>query len=479
VTRRYFGTDGIRGRVGEPTVNPDFVLKLGWAAGHVLGNGHGKVLIGKDTRISGYMFESALESGLVAAGLDVRLLGPMPTPGVAYLTRTFRAVAGIVITASHNPYQDNGIKFFSAEGDKLPDEVELAIEEQIDLPLRIRDPAMIGKVKRVDDASGRYIEFCKSTVPFAMSLRGLKLVVDCANGATYNVAPYVFEELGASVVRIGTEPDGLNINRGVGSTKPETLCETVVQEGADLGIAFDGDGDRVLMVDAKGRLVDGDELIYVIAKSRQEAGTLRGDVVGTVMSNLGLEHALQRLGVGFARTKVGDRYIMERLKEGFGILGGEPSGHIICRDRTSTGDGIVAALQVLAAIDAFGAPLDELCREVEKYPQVLLNVHLATRDGVHAGDARDGEDRSASGTPAEGAGADLGLAKRRDLMALPAVRSAVSAAEQQLDGRGRVLLRPSGTEPLLRVMVEGQDARLVSALAEQLAQVVRAHAAAL
>jgi phosphoglucosamine mutase len=445
VTRRYFGTDGIRGRVGEPMISPDFVLKLGWAAGHVLGNGHGKVLIGKDTRISGYMFESALESGLVAAGLDVRLLGPMPTPGVAYLTRTFRAVAGIVITASHNPYQDNGIKFFSAEGDKLPDEVELAIEEQIDLPLRIRDPAKIGKVKRIDDAHGRYIEFCKSTIPFAMSLKGVKLVVDCANGATYNIAPYVFEELGASVVRVGTEPDGLNINRGVGSTKPEILCQTVVQEGADLGIAFDGDGDRVLMVDAKGRLVDGDELIYVIAKSRQDAGTLRGEVVGTVMSNLGLEHALQRLGVGFARTKVGDRYIMERLKQGLGVLGGEPSGHIICRDRTSTGDGIVAALQVLAAIDGFGTPLADLCGEVEKYPQVLLNVRLA---------------------------------ERRDLMGLPAIQSAVLAAEHELSGRGRVLLRPSGTEPLLRVMVEGQDAGLVSALAEQLAQVVREHAGA-
>ena len=445
MTRRYFGTDGIRGRVGEPMISPDFVLKLGWAAGHVLGNGHGKVLIGKDTRISGYMFESALESGLVAAGLDVRLLGPMPTPGVAYLTRTFRAVAGIVITASHNPYQDNGIKFFSADGDKLPDEVELAIEEQIDLPLRIRDPAKIGKVKRIDDAHGRYIEFCKSTIPFAMSLKGLKLVVDCANGATYNIAPYVFEELGASVVRVGTEPDGLNINRGVGSTKPETLCQTVVQEGADLGIAFDGDGDRVLMVDAKGRLVDGDELIYVIAKSRQDAGTLRGEVVGTVMSNLGLEHALQRLGVGFARTKVGDRYIMERLKQGLRRprrralrahhlpRPHQHRGRHRCRP---AGPGGHRRLR---------HPPGDLCGEVEKYPQVLLNVRLA---------------------------------ERRDLMGLPAIQSAVLAAEQELSGRGRVLLRPSGTEPLLRVMVEGQDAGLVSALAEQLAQVVREHAGA-
>ena len=451
MTRRYFGTDGIRGRVGVATVSPDFVLKLGWAAGLVLGGGRGgKVLIGKDTRISGYMFESALEAGLVAAGLDVRLLGPMPTPGVAYLTRTFRAVAGIVITASHNPYQDNGIKFFSADGDKLQDAVELAIEDRIDLPMEIHDPAAIGKVKRIDDASGRYIEFCKSTVPFAMSLKGMKLVVDCANGATYNIAPYVFEELGATVVRIGTEPNGFNINLDVGSTKPEVLCRTVVQEGADLGIAFDGDGDRVLMVDAKGRLVDGDELIYIIAKSRQDLGTLHGEVVGTVMSNLGLEHALQRLGVSFARTQVGDRYIMERLKQGLGVLGGEPSGHIICRDRTSTGDGIVAALQVLAAIDGFGAPLDALSGEVEKYPQVLLNVHLGER----------GPDAVAA----------------RDITGLAAVQSAVLAAEQELAGRGRILLRPSGTEPLLRVMVEGQDGLLVRALAEQLVEVVREQA---
>jgi len=407
------------------------------------GPDHAKVLIGKDTRVSGYLLESALEAGLSAAGVDIRLLGPMPTPAIAYLTRTARASAGIVISASHNPFEDNGIKFFSAEGTKLPDEVENAIELAMHEPMTTVSSAQLGKVKRYPDAAGRYIEFCKSTVPFAMSLRGLKLVVDCANGATYNVAPSVFEELGASVVRLGTEPDGLNINRGVGSTKPETLCETVAREGADLGIAFDGDGDRVLMVDGKGRLVDGDELIYIIAKSRQEAGTLRGEVVGTVMSNLGLEHALQRLGVGFARTRVGDRYIMERLKQGLGILGGEPSGHIICRDRTSTGDGIVAALQVLAAIDGFGVPLDELCGEVEKYPQVLLNVKLA---------------------------------ERRDLMGLPAIQSAVAAAERELDGRGRVLLRPSGTEPLLRVMVEGQDARLVTALAEQLAKVVREQA---
>jgi phosphoglucosamine mutase len=474
VTRRYFGTDGIRGRVGAGAVSPDFVLKLGWAAGHVIGGGRGgKILIGKDTRISGYMFESALESGLVAAGMDVRLLGPMPTPGVAYLTRTFRAVGGIVITASHNPYEDNGIKFFSADGDKLPDSVELAIEDQIDRPMHIADPAKIGKVKRIDDANGRYIEFCKSTVPFDMSLRGLKLVVDCANGATYNVAPYVFEELGASVVRIGTEPDGLNINRDVGSTKPQVLCRTVVEQGADLGIAFDGDGDRVLMVDAKGRLVDGDELIYIIAKSRQEAGTLRGDVVGTVMSNLGLEHALRRLGIGFVRTRVGDRYVMERLKQGLGVLGGEPSGHIICRDRTSTGDGIVAALQVLAALDGAGTTLDELSAEVEKYPQVLLNVRLAARDGGHAGGA--GADPGAAGH-AGGTGARSGAAVGRDLMSLPVILQAVGAAEQELNGRGRVLLRASGTEPLLRIMVEGQDGALVNALAEQLARIVREQA---
>ena len=439
--RKYFGTDGIRGTVGEANISPDFVLKLGWAAGRVLGSGRGStILIGKDTRISGYMFESALEAGLVAAGVNIRLLGPMSTPGVAYLTRTFRACAGIVITASHNPYQDNGIKFFSADGDKLPDEVELAIEAQLDQPLTTVDAAALGKVKRVEDAVGRYIEFCKSTIPAAMNFRGIKLVVDCANGATYNTAPHVFEELGATVVAMGVEPDGLNINRDVGSTTPAALCQAVVREGAAMGIAFDGDGDRVLMVNSRGELVDGDQLLYIIARSRLDAGTLRGDVVGTLMSNLGFEHALNRFGIGFVRTAVGDRYIMEQLKRTEGILGGEPSGHIICRDRTSTGDGIVAALQVLAALNRLGATLDELCAEVELYPQVLINIRLS---------------------------------ERSDLVNRPAVQDAVYVAERELAGRGRVLLRASGTEPLVRVMVEGADGTQVQALAERLAAVVR------
>ncbi|MFD2110997.1 phosphoglucosamine mutase [Thiorhodococcus fuscus] len=438
--RRYFGTDGIRGRVGEGHITPDFVLKLGWAAGRVLGNGRGKILIGKDTRISGYMFESALEAGLVAAGVNIRLLGPMTTPGVAYLTRAFRASAGIVITASHNPYQDNGIKFFSSDGDKLPDEVEMAIEAELECPLRTVDSSALGKAKRVEDANGRYIEFCKSTIPSSMNFRGLKIVVDCANGATYNTAPHVLEELGASVVSIGTEPDGFNINRDVGSTEPGALCATVVAEGADLGIAFDGDGDRVLMVDARGRLIDGDRLLYIIAKSRLAAETMRGEVVGTLMSNLGLEHALRRLGLGFARTKVGDRYIMERLRDTDGILGGEPSGHIICRDRTSTGDGIVSALQALAAINRLERSFEDLADEVELYPQRLVNVRLGGN---------------------------------REVVRAPAVLDAVATAERELGERGRVLLRPSGTEPLVRVMVEGVDADQVERLAEWLADIVR------
>jgi phosphoglucosamine mutase len=364
----------------------------------------------------------------------------MSTPGVAYLTRTFRASAGIVITASHNPYQDNGIKFFSAEGDKLPDAVELAIEAELDKPLTTVDAASLGKAKRVEDAVGRYIEFCKSTIPAAMSLKGLKIVVDCANGATYNTAPYVFDELGARVVAMGVEPDGLNINRDVGSTKPDAICRRVVQEGADLGIAFDGDGDRVMMVNSRGELMDGDRLLYAIARSRLAEGTLSGAVVGTLMSNLGLEHALARRGIGFVRTKVGDRYIMEHLKQSGGVLGGEPSGHIICRDRTTTGDGIVAALQVLAALKGLDTDLDSIAAEAEHYPQVLINVRLP---------------------------------ERREVVGLPAVMDAVVGAERELAGRGRVLLRPSGTEPLVRVMVEGADRAQVQSLAEGLAQVVR------
>lgn len=442
MTRKYFGTDGIRGRVGEPTISPDFVVKLGWAAGRVLGNGRGsKVLIGKDTRISGYMFESALEAGLVAAGVDIRLLGPMPTPGVAYLTRTFRAAAGIVITASHNPYDDNGIKFFCMDGGKLPDDLELAIEAEIDKPLATVAAAGLGKVRRLEDANGRYIEFCKGTIPAAMSLKGLKLVVDCAHGATYNVAPFVFEELGAQVVTIGAEPDGFNINRDVGSTRPEALAAAVRSEQADLGIAFDGDGDRLMMVDAHSNVVDGDALIYIIARSRKAADKLPGAVVGTLMSNLGLEQALRRLDIPFERTKVGDRYIMERLTRNAGVLGGEPSGHIICRDRTSTGDGIIAALQVLAALAETDSTLAEAIRPVEHYPQVLVNVRLE---------------------------------RRADVAALPAVQDAVQAAEQELGEHGRVLLRPSGTEPVVRVMVEGTHPEQVQRLAEQLADIVRA-----
>jgi phosphoglucosamine mutase len=418
------------------------VVKLGWAAGRVLGGtAGGTVLIGKDTRISGYMFESALEAGLVAAGMDIRLLGPMPTPGVAYLTRTFRAAAGIVITASHNPYDDNGIKFFSGDGDKLADDIELAIEAEIDRPLVTVRTAELGKVKRVDDAAGRYIEFCKGSFPQALSLKGLKIVIDCAHGATYNIAPYVFEELGAEVVTIGAAPDGLNINRDVGSTKPEALAKRVLEEQADLGIAFDGDGDRLMMVDAAGTVVDGDALIYIIASSRHGAGCLTGPVVGTLMSNLGLELALRRLDVTFERTKVGDRYIVEHLKLTGGVLGGEPSGHIICRDRTSTGDGIIAALQVLAALAEQGQTLAAAAAAVEHYPQVLVNVRLE---------------------------------RRMDPTTLPQVRTAIEAAEAELAGQGRVLLRPSGTEPVVRVMVEGMEPELVQRLAEQLAETVRA-----
>jgi phosphoglucosamine mutase len=445
VSRRYFGTDGIRGRVGEGNITPDFALKLGWAAGRVLGKGRsGKVLIGKDTRISGYMFEAALQAGLVAAGMDIRLLGPMPTPAIAYLTRTLRGVAGIVISASHNPFDDNGLKFFSADGDKLQDEVELAIEQELDRPLRTVGPAQLGKVKRVDDAGGRYIEFCKSTVPTSLSLRGLKLVIDCANGATDHVAPAVFEELGAEIVTIGNEPDGFNINRDLGSTSPAALVETVVHEGADLGIAFDGDGDRVLMVDDRGSLIDGDQLIYIVAKSRLAQQCLQGDVVGTLMSNLGLEHALQKLGVGFARTPVGDRYIVERLKRDKGTLGGEPSGHIICRDRTTTGDGVVVALQVLAALQETGRSLGDLAGEMNKYPQRLINVRLD---------------------------------RQREITGLPTVQDAIRSAERELGRQGRVLLRPSGTEPLIRIMVEGTDEQLVASVADGLADVVRAQMA--
>ena len=446
--RKYFGTDGIRGRVGDGVISPEFIMKLGWAVGRVLGtreNGAGKVIIGKDTRISGYMFESALEAGLSAAGMDILLLGPMPTPGVAYLTRTLNARVGIVISASHNPYHDNGIKFFSADGTKLSDEVELAIEAEMQNEMVCVDSAKLGKAERVSDAAGRYIEFCKSTVPLNLNLNGLKIVVDCAHGATYHVAPNVFAELGAEVVSLGVTPDGLNINKNCGSTKPALLQATVLEQQADLGIALDGDGDRVVMVDHKGELIDGDELLYIIASARMREEGLNGTVVGTVMSNLGLEKALNRLGIDFKRAKVGDRYVMELLQQGGWTLGGEGSGHIICLDRTSTGDGIVSALQVLHAIRSTGKRLYELKRGMEKYPQLLINVKV--KGSI-------------------------------DLESSLVVQDAVRKAQTQLQDRGRILLRPSGTEPLVRVMVEGEDEQQVEQVATALAKVVQEEFAA-
>ena len=440
--RKYFGTDGIRGRVGEGFITPDFVMRLGWAAGRVLGNGRGsKVLVGKDTRISGYLFESALEAGLVAAGIDIHLLGPMPTPGIAYLTRTLHAQAGIVISASHNPHCDNGIKFFSSEGKKLADDIELEIERELDKPMTTVPSEQLGKAFRVADAAGRYIEFCKSTIPWTMSFRGMKVVVDCAHGATYHIAPHVFAELGAEVVTIGAEPDGLNINAGVGSTHIETLQQAVVVQGADLGVALDGDGDRLIMVDAEGNELDGDDILYIIACSRLRRGVLDGGVVGTKMTNFGLEHALNEHGIDLVRADVGDRYILERLQIERWTLGGEPSGHIICLDRTTTGDGIISALQVLAEIVKSGRTLKELCDGYRKFPQVTQNV-------------------------------PLGGADARTLMAHPEVVAARSAAESELKGVGRVLLRPSGTEPLLRVTVESEDAELTQRVSQEVAAVV-------
>jgi phosphoglucosamine mutase len=441
MSRRYFGTDGVRGLVGEGPINPEFMLKLGWAAGKVFAReGRSKVIIGKDTRISGYMFESALEAGLVAAGVDVSLLGPMPTPAIAYLTRTFHAQAGIVISASHNPYHDNGIKFFSCDGTKLPDAIELEIERQIDLPMTTVESAKLGKVVRIQDASGRYIEFCKSTVPSHMSLEGLKIVVDCAHGATYHVAPSVLDELGADVVAIGTDPDGLNINDDVGSTAPEALRKRVVAEKAHLGIAFDGDGDRVLFVDHEGEVVDGDELLYIIARDQIRTRGHCAGVVGTLMSNLGFELALAELEIPFARAKVGDRYVNEMMQAQGWKLGGENSGHIICADVTSTGDGIIAALKVLFAISNTGKSLAELKQGMSKFPQIMKNVRLA---------------------------------QKVDLSTMPAIQDAVVLVEEKLAGRGRVLLRPSGTEPVVRVMVEGEDFTLVETLCDELTQVVK------
>ena len=437
--KSVFGTDGIRGAVGGPLINPEFVLKLGWAVGQVLGTAGGKAIIGKDTRISGYMLESSLEAGLSAAAMEVNLLGPMPTPAIAYLTRMFRAEVGIVISASHNSYLDNGMKFFDAEGRKLSNAVEQQITEKLEQPMEVVASASLGKAKRIDDAPGRYIEFCKSTFPSRLSLSGLKIVVDCAHGATYHIAPAVFSELGAEVIAINISPDGFNINDNCGSTAPAALQQRVVSEQADVGIALDGDGDRVVMVDRKGELVDGDELLFIMAKSRHAAGKLFGGVVGTVMTNYGFEQAIRTLGIEFIRAQVGDRYVMETLNEQHWVLGGEGSGHIVNLDLTTTGDGIISALQVLRVMVQQDTALADLKAEMHKVPQVLTNV------------------------PVSGAA----------VLSSSAVERAVQHAEATLKDTGRVLLRKSGTEPVIRVMVEGQDAALVEQLAAELAEAVR------
>jgi phosphoglucosamine mutase len=450
--KKYFGTDGIRGRVGDALITPEFVMRLGYAAGRVLTSldsnlakgAHPAVLIGKDTRISGYMLEAALEAGLSAAGVDVLLTGPMPTPAVAYLTRALRAQAGIVISASHNPYYDNGIKFFSSLGTKLPDDVEHAIEAALEQPMQVMESAKLGKARRIDDAAGRYVEFCKSTFPNQLDLRGLKIVLDCAHGATYHVAPPVFHELGAEIVVIGNKPDGLNINEQVGSTHPQALQKAVIEHAADLGIAFDGDGDRVMMVDGQGQLLDGDQLLYIIADARQATSTLQGGVVGTLMTNLALEHKLAKMQIPFTRAKVGDRYVLELLNQNDWQLGGENSGHILTLDKHSSGDGIIAALQVLHALMQSGKTLSQLRAEIALYPQVLINVKTA---------------------------------RKIDLATHAEIQASVKAAEVELAGSGRVLLRASGTEPKIRVMVEGENQQQVQALAERIAETVAAAAA--
>ena len=449
-TRKYFGTDGVRGRVGEAPITPDFVMRLGYAAGKVLAAGqdlppgdHAAVLIGKDTRISGYMLESALQAGLSAAGVDTYLAGPMPTPAVAYLTRALRLQAGIVISASHNPFEDNGIKFFSADGNKLRDAVEHAIETRLDQPLEVMPSVQLGKARRINDAAGRYVEFCKSTFPSNLDLRGLRLVVDCAHGATYHIAPHVFHELGAEVYSIGAQPNGININLDCGATHPQALAKAVKAQRAHLGVAFDGDGDRLTMADQDGRLYDGDQLLFVIAQFRKKHKLSKGGVVGTLMTNLGMEQALAGLGIPFARAAVGDRYVLEKLVEKGWQLGGENSGHIICLDKHTTGDGIVSALQVLHALKVEGRPLDQLCDGVRLYPQVLLNVK--TRKGF-------------------------------DFAADAEVGAALEATRGRLGGRGRVLLRASGTEPVIRVMVEGEGQAFISELAESLAYTIRQQA---
>ena len=447
---KYFGTDGIRGRVGEPPITADFALRLGWATGHVLGEreaGPVRVVIGKDTRISGYLFESALEAGLAAAGAEVLLLGPMPTPAVAHMTRSMGAAAGIVISASHNPYFDNGIKYFSSAGQKLDDAVQAAIEEALDAPLTHVPPERLGKARRIEDATGRYVEFCKGTVGHGTRFDGMKLVVDCAHGATFRIAPDVFRELGAEVIALNCAPDGLNINRDCGSTHPDGMARTVVAEGADAGIAFDGDGDRVILAETEGRIVDGDAVIYALAMQRRARGQLDGGVVGTVMSNFGLEEAFARAGIEFVRARVGDRYVHEALIERGWVLGGEASGHILCLDRATTGCGIVSALQVLEAMVTSGRTLAELTEPLHRYPQVMINVPVATGD-------------------------------RRSVHERPGVAEAIAATERTLNGAGRVVLRPSGTEPVVRVMVEAAEDGHARQLAESLAETVQRETAA-
>jgi len=437
--RKYFGTDGIRGKVGVFPITAEFFLKLGFAVGRVLGKeSSGKVIIGKDTRISGYMFESALEAGLSAAGMDIQLLGPMPTPAIAYLTRTHRAKAGIVISASHNPFSDNGIKFFSSDGLKLPDEVEFAIEEELDKPIETVNSAKLGKATRIEDAPGRYIEFCKSTIPNKVSLSGMRIVVDCANGASYHIAPYVFAELGAEVIELNVDPDGFNINENCGSTNPMPIQRMVTATKADLGIALDGDGDRVLMVDHQGEILDGDDILYIIARYYFQKKKLSGGIVGTIMSNMGLEHALQKLGLSFVRANVGDRYVLLELQKQGWLLGGEPSGHIVWLRSTTTGDGIVSALQVLSAMFETKKSLHELKQDLQKYPQVIKNIAIS-----------------------EGSNPLLS----------PALQKAVKESEILLQQKGRIILRPSGTEPVLRIMVESEDLDKVNSIAKKLADI--------
>ncbi|HHG0403800.1 TPA: phosphoglucosamine mutase [Haemophilus influenzae] len=439
--RKYFGTDGVRGKVGSYPITPDFALKLGWAAGKVLASqGSKMVLIGKDTRISGYMLESALEAGLATAGLSAAFTGPMPTPAIAYLTRTFRAEAGIVISASHNPYYDNGIKFFSAKGTKLPDEIEEAIEAMLEQPMDCVESAELGKASRINDAAGRYIEFCKGTFPAHLGLEGYKIMVDCANGATYHIAPNVLRELGAEVIEIGTDPNGLNINEKCGATDVTALQAKVVEMKADVGLAYDGDGDRIMMVDHLGNKVDGDQILFIIAREALRSGQLKGGVVGTLMSNMSLEIALKMLGVPFLRANVGDRYVLEKMVENDWTLGGENSGHIIIADKNTTGDGIIASLAVLAAMAQHKLSLNELASAVKLFPQVLINVRFAGGDNPLESDA---------------------------------VKSVAAEVEKRLEGKGRILLRKSGTEPLIRVMVECQDAALAQQCAEEIAEAVK------